>query len=156
VWVVVGMAGVLWVASASNGPGGVLAGQVCCAWSWAWPVSERIASVCWGVEWGPCVFGVGTGSCTRPVIVAGQTVYQLSEKFGHCDLVVWIVLLVIWLVTAKWRQPAVAQGEDPGCLQQLGRKRSRWMAVCLVAVAVLWPVLGFFFLLDFGCDLASC
>lgn len=120
----------------------------------------RACSVCWectvrGV--GPACLGVGTGSYTRPVIVAaGQTVYQLSKKFGESDGVVWIVLLVIWSVTAKWRQPAVAQGEDPGRLQQLGRKRSRWMAVCLVAVAVLWPVLGFFFLLDFGCDLASC
>lgn len=109
------------------------------------------------MEWGPHVFGVRTGTYTRPVIVVvSQTIYQLSEKFGEADAVVWIVLLVIWSVTAKWRQPAVAQGEDQGRLQQLGRKRSRWMAVCLVAVAVLWPVLDFFFLLDFGCDFASC
>ncbi|MEU9331066.1 ATP-binding protein [Streptomyces canus] len=65
----------------------------------------------------------------------------------------------VWLVTAKWQQPAVAQAEDQGRLQQLGRKRSRWMAVCLVAAAVLWPVLDFFFLfflLNLGCDFASC
>ncbi|WP_405512230.1 hypothetical protein [Streptomyces canus] len=90
------------------------------------------------------------------IVVASQTIYQLSEKFGDSDIAVWIVLLVIWLVTAKWRQPAVAQAEDQGSLQQLGRKRSRWMAVCLVAAAVLWPVLDFFFLLNFGCDFASC
>ncbi|MFG2375139.1 hypothetical protein ACGFY9_27115 [Streptomyces sp. NPDC048504] len=80
----------------------------------------------------------------------GQSVYQLSEKFGQSDVVVWIVLLVIWAVTARWREPAVAQGEDQGRLQQLGRKRSRWMAVCLVAVGVLWPVLSFLFLLNFA------
>ncbi|MFF1718435.1 hypothetical protein [Streptomyces sviceus] len=89
-------------------------------------------------------------------VAGGQTVYQLSEKFGESDAIVWIGLLVIWSVTAKWRQPAVAQGEDPDRLQQLGRKRSRRMAVCLVAAAILWPVLGFLFLLDFGCDFASC
>jgi hypothetical protein len=89
-------------------------------------------------------------------VASGQSVYQLSKWFGNSDLVVWIVLLAIWSVTAKWRQPAAAQGEHEGQLQQLGRKRSRWMAVCLVAVAILWPVLGFFFLLNFGCDFASC
>lgn len=89
-------------------------------------------------------------------IADGQSLYQLSKMFGESDAIVWIGLLVIWSVTAKWRQPAVTQGEDPGSLQQLGRKRSRRLAVCLVAAAVLWPVLGFFFLLDFGCDFATC
>jgi len=50
----------------------------------------------------------------------------------------------------------VAQGEDPDRVQRLGRKRSLLLAVGLVAAAVLWPVLGFFFLLDFGCDFATC
>ncbi|MEU3522002.1 hypothetical protein ABZ770_43395 [Streptomyces sp. NPDC006654] len=89
-------------------------------------------------------------------IADGQSVYQLSKRFGQSDLVVWIILVAIWVRTADWRQPSVAQGEDPGRLQQIGRKRSRWMALCLIAVAVLWPVLGFLFLLDFGCDFASC
>ncbi|WP_406445383.1 hypothetical protein OHB00_49395 [Streptomyces sp. NBC_00631] len=89
-------------------------------------------------------------------IADGQSVYQLSEKFGQSDLAVWIILVVIWVRTADWRQPSVAQGEDPERLQQVGRKRSRWMAVSLVAIALLWPVLGFFFLLNFACDFASC
>ncbi|MFF6993295.1 hypothetical protein [Streptomyces sp. NPDC010273] len=80
----------------------------------------------------------------------GQSVYQLSEKFGQSDVVVWIVLLVIWVVTAKWREPVAVQDEDKGHAQQLGRKRSRWMALCLVAAGVLWPVLGFLFLLNFA------
>ncbi|MFC8432552.1 hypothetical protein [Streptomyces sp. NPDC057253] len=50
----------------------------------------------------------------------------------------------------------MVQGEDPGRLQKLGRKRSRLLAVGLVAAAVLWPVLVFLFLLDFGCDVATC
>lgn len=83
-------------------------------------------------------------------VADGQSVYQLSEKFGQSDVVVWIVLLVIWVATARWREPAVVQGEDKDRLQQLGRKRSRWMAVCLVAAGVLWPVFGFLFLLNFA------
>ncbi|MEV7324606.1 hypothetical protein [Streptomyces sp. NPDC093970] len=89
-------------------------------------------------------------------IADDQSVYQLSKYFGHSDVVVWIILVVIWVRTADWRQPAVAQGEDPDRVQRVARKRSRWTAICLVAVAVLWPVLGFFFLLNFACDSATC
>ncbi|MFD8726315.1 hypothetical protein ACFV2H_52600 [Streptomyces sp. NPDC059629] len=89
-------------------------------------------------------------------IADSQSIYQLSEKFGQSDLIFWIILVVIWTATARWRLPTVAEGEDEARLQQLGRKRSRWIAVSLVAAAVLWPVLGFFFLYIFGCHFASC
>jgi hypothetical protein len=89
-------------------------------------------------------------------VASNSSVSQLTTWLDVSDAMVWIGVVVIWSVTAKWRQPAVARGEDPGRLQQLGRKRSRRLAVCLVAAAVLWPVLDFFFLLDFGCDFVTC
>ncbi|AYC42999.1 hypothetical protein [Streptomyces griseorubiginosus] len=89
-------------------------------------------------------------------VADGQSIYQLSTWSGRSDAVVWIGLVAIWSFTAKWRHPVVAQGEDPDRVQRLGRKRSLLLAVGLVAAAVLWPVLGFFFLLDFGCDFATC
>ncbi|MFF7952243.1 hypothetical protein [Streptomyces griseorubiginosus] len=89
-------------------------------------------------------------------IAGGLSVSQLTTLLNVSDLTVWVGVVVIWSVTAKWRQPAVAQGEDPGRLQKLGRKRSRLLAVGLVAAAVLWPVLDFLFLLYFACDFATC
>ncbi|MFF7052696.1 hypothetical protein ACFY94_30555 [Streptomyces griseorubiginosus] len=89
-------------------------------------------------------------------VADGRSIYQLSTWSGRSDAIVWIGLIAIWSVTAKWRQPALTQGEDPDRVRRLGRKRSRLLAVGLVAAAVLWPLLGFFFLLDFGCDFATC
>jgi hypothetical protein len=74
-----------------------------------------------------------------------QSVYELSKSFGKSNVYVWLALFAVWVAAVKWREPTTADGEDQYRLQELGRKRSRRLAACLIAIAVLWPIFGILF-----------
>ena len=66
-------------------------------------------------------------------------VYQVAGDFGTSDCILWIGLLGLWVVTSKWRHPRAAEGDDQERYRAIGRRRSRRMALSIIAIAILWP-----------------